>query len=237
MYKATTSKDIKNFYDKHLKDHTPVIASSHYNWILRLIQPKPDLRFLDVACGAGFMLKVAQKRDLKVYGVDISSVAVELSKKNVPCAQILLTDGEHLPWHDSCFDYVTSLGSLEHYLHPENGIKEIARVLNKEGKACLMLPNDFNLKNMLSVLLRGELENDEQEGISRAATRKVWIDLIEQNGLKIKKVYKCNEFHSLFVKNSFKIKSFRKFLKSFFIKIVCPLNFSEHFVFIAGKNE
>lgn len=235
-YKATTLSDIKNFYDKHLIEHTPLETSEHYAWILKLMRPRSDARFLDVACGAGFMVKEAKKSGLDAYGIDASEVVVDLAKKNVPGANILLGDGENLPWPDNHFDYVTSLGSLEHYLHPEIGIKEIGRVLKSDGLSCVLVPNSFSLKDVLTIMAKGGLDADEQECVSRMATRNEWIELIENNGLKIIKTYKCNEFHPLFKKGTLKMKSVKKFGKSLFIRLFCAFNLSELFVFLATKS-
>lgn len=117
MYRAKTLADIASFYDQHLSEHTPRRTSPHYQWILRLLDPTPGARFLDVAWGAGFMVKEAEKAGLDSYGIDASEVAIKLAKQNTPGAHILIGDGEKLPWSDNYFDYVTSLGSLEHYLH------------------------------------------------------------------------------------------------------------------------
>lgn len=235
MYQAKTPADIKNFYDKHLTEHTPRKTSPHYQWILKLMHPKPGARFLDVACGAGFMVKEAKEAGLEAYGIDISPIAVGLAKENAPGACLIIGDGENLPYPDNHFDYVTSLGSLEHYLSPEIGIREIRRVLKTDGLSYIMLPNSFSLKDIFRVMIHGGLDISEQDFVERAATKNMWIELIKENGLKIIKSYKYNEFHPLFERNTLKIKSLRKFTKSLFIKFICPLNLVEHFVFLTVK--
>lgn len=137
MYRAKTLADITNFYDQHLTEHIPRRTSPHYQWILKLMHPKPG-------------------------------------------AYILIGDGENLPWPDNYFDYVTSLGSLEHYLHPEIGIREIKRVLKTDGLSCIMLPNRFSLKDIFRVMIRGGLGIGEQDFVERAATKNEWIELIEK---------------------------------------------------------
>jgi len=235
MYKAKSLADIKKFYDKHLTKHTPRKSSSHYQWILKLMHPKPSAFFLDVACGAGFMVDEAKKAGLRAYGIDASPVAIELARKNAPDTHLLIGDGENLPWPNDYFDYVTSLGSLEHYLHPEIGIREIRRVLKADGLSCIMLPNSFSLKDIFRVIIRGGLDIGEQDFVERAGTKNEWVELIEKNGFRIIKSYKFNEAHSLFEKDTLKIKSLRKFTKSFFRNLVCPFNLAEHFVFLAVK--
>jgi len=236
IYQAKTLADIKEFYNKHLSEHTPRETSLHYRWILKLMHPKLNARFLDVACGTGFMVREAKKAGLEACGIDVSEVAVKLAKENAQGANILLGDGETLPWPDNYFDYVTSLGSLEHYLHPEIGIREIRRVLKPDGLSCIMLPNSFSLKDIFMVMTRGGSNIDEQEVVSRSATKNEWSGLIEKNGFKITKTYKYNEFHPLFKKGTLKLKSLKKFGKSLLIRLICPFNLAELFFFLAVKS-
>jgi len=146
--------------------------------------------FLDIACGRGGVLREANRLGLKTYGVDISESAVQVAQKWASGAQIVVSDGEKLPFPDNCFDYVTNIGSLEHYINPEIGIQEIARVLRPGGKACIHLPNLFSLFwNIDHVRRTGGLSVDEQP-IQRYATRNEWRDLLEENGLQIYRTVK-----------------------------------------------
>ena len=146
------------------------------------------------------------------------------------------SDMESMLFKDNYFDYVTSLGSLEHYLHPEIGIREIRRVLKPDGLSCIMVPNSFSLKDIFMVMTRGGSNIDEQEVVSRSATKNEWGGLIEKNGFKITKTYRYNEFHPLFKKGTLKLKSLKKFGKSLLIRLICPFNLAELFFFLAVKN-
>jgi ubiquinone/menaquinone biosynthesis C-methylase UbiE len=42
-------------------------------------------------------------------------------------------DVHSLPFIDECFDTVTSLGTLEHFKHPERAVAEMNRVLKEDG--------------------------------------------------------------------------------------------------------
>ena len=117
---------------------------SFYRWILRLLHPKPGRRLLDVACGEGSLPRLATLAGLEAHGLDLSEVAIRIAVRETPAA-LVVSDGERLPYADASFDYVTSIGSLEHYLHPPQGVKEIARVLAPDGLALVLLPNTFGL--------------------------------------------------------------------------------------------
>jgi protein-L-isoaspartate(D-aspartate) O-methyltransferase len=88
-------------------------------------------RVLDVGCGKGFLLYEFTQvvPGVEVAGLDISQYAVENAKEEI---RSFLKTGtaEKLPFEDSSFDFVVSLGALHnlliHELHP--ALKEIGRV-------------------------------------------------------------------------------------------------------------
>lgn len=167
-------------------------SDASYRWVLKKLNVIPGKHLLDIAFGLGVLLKEASFRGLQVTGVEISSTAVQRVQEYLPSANLILADGESLPFSDSSFDYVTNLGSLEHFIHPETGIKEINRVLKPEGRAALLLPNAYYLPDLvLKVWLKGYGPSHHQI-LERFASVNEWKDLIEQNGLKVSKIYKYN---------------------------------------------
>jgi ubiquinone/menaquinone biosynthesis C-methylase UbiE len=115
----------------------------HYLTMLNLLKPSPCKKLPDVGCGKGIFLFLASKIGLQTYGIDISKVAVDIAQKMSPTSDIRVGLGEELPWDDNFFDYVTCLGSLEHFLDPAKGIREMARVLKPDGRALILVPNSF----------------------------------------------------------------------------------------------
>jgi SAM-dependent methyltransferase len=100
-----------------------------------------------------------------------------------PSSGWIVADGELLPLPDMCADYVTHIGSLEHYQDPEAGIREITRVLKPSGVACVLLPNLFGLfGNILYVWKNGHVFDDGQP-LQRYDTKGGWKDMLVTNGL------------------------------------------------------
>ena len=89
-----------------------------------------------VACGG--LLRLALAGDLRAYGLDFADRAVLEAKTTG--AGLAVADAEHLPYAEGSFDYVTNIGSVEHYLHPDQALREMARVLKRSGLACILLP-------------------------------------------------------------------------------------------------
>jgi ubiquinone/menaquinone biosynthesis C-methylase UbiE len=228
--KSSIKKFYNNVYKKgDIRDDTRL-----YRLIVALINPLPFTRLLDVGCGIGCLLYEAVKRNISVFGLDISSEALAKLRTILSPANVCVADGEKIPFKDASFEYVISLGSIEHFLHLEEGIREIKRVLKSNGLAILLLPNSFYFGDILKVLFTGK--SDEQWQIQeKLLTKEQWRLLVEGNGLAVKKIYKYNKYPQFFQEGTFKIKSVRKYIKTFLMKNFCPLNLAWQFVFVCSK--
>lgn len=148
-------------------------------------------RLLDVACGMGYLIDMAEKRGATAYGLDISRVALVKARGANPSCRVNLGNGEQLPYPDEAFDYVTCLGSLEHFVHPDIAVREITRVLKPSGKAAIMLPNSHHILAIYNVYRTGGILPELQD-YERFATRLEWQALLEGNGLHVLEVHKFN---------------------------------------------
>lgn len=205
-----------------------------YRWALRLLRLRPGARLLDIACGEGHLLAFASHAGFTAWGIELSSTAVRLAHRNAPAASLVLANGERLPFAMGTFDGVVNLGSLEHYLDIDEGIREIARVLRPEGVACVMLPNAFWLGDILEVLWNGRLDPLVQP-FERAGTRAQWRELLEVNGLQVIRALRYNKPYPLFDEETGKLKSIRKFLWRGVFNTICPFNLSLAFVYLCRK--
>ncbi len=205
-----------------------------YVWIVKLLNILPGARVLDIGCGVGCLLYEALKKKADVYGLDISQQALKKVKNTLPLAKLCVADGEKVSFKNNSFDSVVSLGSIEHFLAPETGISEVARILKQAGVAILLLPNSFFLGEILKVGRTGNCEEQWQIQ-EKLLTREEWRSLIEKNGLKVEKVYGYNKYPEFFKEGSWKIKSISKFMRTIFMYYFCPLNLSWEFVFVCRK--
>jgi len=166
--------------------------TSFYLWIFSFLSPRPGSKFLDISCGRGSLLRLAQRRGLAVYGVDLSDKAVRRANDMLGARRVVVADAEHLPFGDDEFQYVTNIGSIEHYLHPEQGVAEIVRVLDPAGIACILLPNSYSLlENIWTVWRTGDV-GDQRQPMERYATRAQWERLLTDQGLIIYKTGRYN---------------------------------------------
>tara|TARA_B100000614_G_scaffold260883_1_gene288924 strand:+ start:157 stop:801 length:645 start_codon:yes stop_codon:yes gene_type:complete len=96
---------------------------------------------LDVGCGAGFDMFVANRlvgKNGKVCGIDLTDQMVEKSNKNFTEAgiknfEIKKVDSENIPYEDRTFDLVISNGVINLSPHKNKLFEEIYRVLKPGG--------------------------------------------------------------------------------------------------------
>lgn len=191
MNESMTEKTKKKFYNDIYEKEILKEPEPYYDWILNLLYTNGQRKVLDIGCGGGFLLKAAVKRGLSSIGIEISHVAAHVAKKNSVESDIILADGENLPLRDGIFDYVTCLGSLEHFSHPEKGAVEMNRVLKSDGKACVVLPNNYFIKDIYKVWRNGIAPSHGQP-VEKFATKIEWENLLNKHGLRALTVYKYN---------------------------------------------
>jgi ubiquinone/menaquinone biosynthesis C-methylase UbiE len=237
MQGRITTQEIIKDYDRIYSTSGLRANTAYYRWIIGLLRPQPKTRMLDVSCGEGILLReiVRLKRNIRTYGLDISNIAVGIARKNTPESKILLADGQRLPFADNLFDYVTCLGSLEHYL--DLGIRELSRVAKNDAKFCLVLPNSFDIDLILEVLKTGKSPPQDFQIIERFATKQEWINLLHKNGLNVESTYASNLWPELFQEGTHKVKSLPKYFKRLLIRYFCPVNLAREFVFICTKEK
>jgi SAM-dependent methyltransferase len=152
-----------------------------------------------------------------------------------PGAQWLLADGHNLPLRDDAADFVTNLGSLEHFTDLNHGIREIARVLKPTGRAAVLLPNSYYLGDILWYTLRKGQTGSHKQPIDRFAAYRDWYTIIEQNGLHIEK---SMGYNFAFPTRWVDVAWYRRFPRKIFhlaLGLVTPLYLSYCFLFICRK--
>ena len=99
-------------------------------------------KVLDVACGTGDMvvelLRTRHAASLQVTGVDLSEEMLAIAKRKAPQAEYRLADAEHLPFGDASFDAVTCAFGVRNFVHLEQGLNEMLRVLKPGGRMVIL---------------------------------------------------------------------------------------------------
>lgn len=100
---------------------------------------------LDVACGTGDMVLELLKRGCTVTGVDISDEMLEIAKQKTASANFQCSipnfqsaNAEALPFADGSFDAVTCAFGVRNFVHLEQGLGEMLRVLKPGGRMVIL---------------------------------------------------------------------------------------------------
>jgi 2-polyprenyl-3-methyl-5-hydroxy-6-metoxy-1,4-benzoquinol methylase len=101
---------------------------------------KKSGRILDIGCGDGEFLLNFKKKGWNTYGIDTSPLAYSLSKNKI-IKNIFNTTLTECRFGDNFFDVITLNNVIEHVDDPEHLIKEIFRILKKEGILFILTPN------------------------------------------------------------------------------------------------
>jgi len=181
-----SAEDVKSWYNQHyaakgLQSMRPAAA---YPIFLDLLGATAGTRLLDVSCGTGSLLAAARDRAVDAVGVDLSDEAVKLAKRFAPSAEVAVGAGEALAFRDGSFDYVSCLGSLEHFLDMGKGLEEMKRVAKPAARFCIMVPN----QDFIGWKVLGHQGTAQQDINEHLLPLKAWRQLFERHGLVVLRV-------------------------------------------------
>lgn len=124
------------YYDEKDSVGVSKFPKMSYPFVLEEIRHQRPKRLLDLGCGTGEMLRLLREenQEAELAGLDLSSKMIARAReKNIPNAQFLEGDAEHLPYPTAYFDMVSCVQSFHHYPNPEKALAEVRRVLRPGG--------------------------------------------------------------------------------------------------------
>lgn len=135
IYSTMSSKEKVEHYQKIIRDK---------EWSFLSSEIPESSRFLDVGCGTGYTMTLAQKDlNCNCIGIDpdpgdkgVGRFSTE--KKNVQ--HIVKGSAELIPFPDKSFDVVFCSHVLEHVNDETKALKEISRVLKDKGVLVIGMP-------------------------------------------------------------------------------------------------
>ncbi|SVA25238.1 uncharacterized protein METZ01_LOCUS78092 [marine metagenome] len=155
--------------------------------ILKFCSDKIQGRVLDVGCGDGFFTaQILQRFNLKnVYGLDISSKAVDLARLKHPKINFQQSALNHIPEETNSIDSITMIEVIEHLVDIEGTLKELFRVM-KPGGILLITTTDFNLlKQVIIAMFFFEKYFYPTNPHIRFFKKSTLADILSKNGFSI----------------------------------------------------
>lgn len=130
-YEQSTKNNILQWFwhSQKVDNFKRLVDKSHFNNIL------------DVGCASGFMAnKVSQIfPDSQITAIDVYQPTISYGKKHYPHIKFLVGDAHQLPFRGNSFDLVICYETVEHVEKPEQVLKEIKRVMKKNGRAIIAM--------------------------------------------------------------------------------------------------
>ncbi len=119
-------------------------APSYFNRINFIIKNiGSGSRVLNVGCGDGYVDRFLKKKFKKVYSIDINKSDLKIAKSINPEKNVIYKEesASNLPFKNDFFDAVVCTELIEHIPDDKKVIKEIYRVLKKNGRLMLTIPH------------------------------------------------------------------------------------------------
>lgn len=117
--------------------------------VLKLLDPKPGERILDMGCGLGLLAEEMVKMGCEVVAIDVNPQAIEATRlRNVDAR---LMNAEAMTFKDE-FDAVFSNASLHWMRHPNRALEGVSRALKKGGRFVGETGDRENLKNVIAAV-------------------------------------------------------------------------------------
>lgn len=120
-----------------------------------LIRSHKPNKVLDIGVCSALLYKEYLPELLKsgsVYGIDIEEEFLDTAEQRGVHVKRCNLDKEPIPFEDGMFDVVVCDSLLEHTLNPKGLMNEITRVLKKDGKVILCVPNATSILRRIDVL-------------------------------------------------------------------------------------
>lgn len=109
-------------------------------FLTKISRFKSKGKLLDVGSSAGILLDEAKKLGWEVYGVELSSWAVQHAKEKFNL-EIFLGELKEARFPDDYFDIVIMEDSIEHFSDPTSYLIEAKRILRPDGLICISTPD------------------------------------------------------------------------------------------------
>lgn len=105
-----------------------------------LLEARPGMKILDVACGTGQFLELAARNlnSSVLMGIDANPAMLEEARKRISDSHMLMQASAYdIPAEDHSFDRIVCLNSFHYFERPEKALKEMQRVMKPDGKLIL----------------------------------------------------------------------------------------------------
>jgi ubiquinone/menaquinone biosynthesis C-methylase UbiE len=150
----------------------------------RLVQFSGDERALDVGAGAGALAFAIAPRVGAVVAVEVDEALAARARIDAPAnVEVLVADGEQLPFEAASFDFAGTLRTLHHTPRPELLVAELARVTRPGG--AILVVDQLAPADPLAGLELTRFEHARDPSTTRVLADADLRGLFDSNSLKL----------------------------------------------------
>lgn len=180
-----------NYYQKGVKNNflQRLWHTHKINLAKKLIGNIKFKTCLDVGCASGFMIgEIAKTYPTSLYfGIDVYDKAIISAKKNYPLIKFKTASAEKLPFKNNSFGLILFYETVEHVENPSACLKEIKRVLKKNGALILAMDSGSFLFRIVWFLWENTKGKVWKDAHLHPFHHKELEELIKKAGFKIDK--------------------------------------------------
>ena len=107
-------------------------------------------KILDIGCGGGYYTKKLQNLGYTTIGLDFSITYLQLAKEYCGDGTFVNGDAEQLPFRSGSFNLALCREVLKRLKNPDNCLKEISRILSREGMSVVTSPMKYALMEIFA---------------------------------------------------------------------------------------
>jgi SAM-dependent methyltransferase len=143
-------------------------------------------RALDVGAGTGALAHALAPRVREVVALEIDAAMAERARADAPAnVEVVVGDGEKLPFEDFSFDIAATLRTLHHTRRPELLIAELARVVEPGG--VLLIADQVAPVDPLAAFELNRFERARDPSTTRVLAEGDLRALFDANGLVLQR--------------------------------------------------
>jgi SAM-dependent methyltransferase len=110
-------------------------ARDAIEYIFALLDVGDGCDLVDLACGSGYALGLAERRGANTAGIDASKGLIEIARGRAPNGELVVGSMFELGWDDESFDVVTSFNGI--WGGCQEAVDEAFRVLRPGGSVAI----------------------------------------------------------------------------------------------------
>ena len=172
---------------------TPTVADpARIGRLVEAVNPAPQSRLLEVACGPGFLALAFAGRCREVVGLDLTDAPLAIAERNrqqrrLSNVRFQRGDADRLPFADGEFDVIVCRFAFHHFEDPGCVLGEMARVCRPQGKVVVedMVSSEHRARGDY----QNRFERLRDPSHTRALTPTEMLGLFTAAGLELDRLY------------------------------------------------